>query len=69
MQPPPPPLPAQMLVDLLKHPFCVGAACRTVLDQLSRHYNRPFADQWDFVDYAQREKLDLDFTSPLRRAE
>jgi hypothetical protein len=67
MQTAPPPLPAQMLVDLLKHPLCVRGARRAVLDQLSRHYTRAFADQWDFVAYARRHKLDLDLTSPLPR--
>jgi hypothetical protein len=67
LQPVPPPLPPQMLVDLLKHPFCVGEPRRMVLEQLTRHYNRPFADQWEFVEYAQQQKLDLDFTSPPAR--
>jgi hypothetical protein len=58
-----------MLLDLLKHPLCVGAVRRSVLDQLSRHYSRPFTDQWDFVEYANQQKLDLDLTSPLRRPE
>jgi hypothetical protein len=47
-------LPLQTLVDLLKHPFCVGQARPLELDQLARHYHRPFADQWDFVDYVQQ---------------
>jgi hypothetical protein len=56
-------LPPQTLVDLLKHPFCVGKARRLVLDQLARHGYRPFADQWDFVDYVQQQ-LGLDLTTP-----
>lgn len=63
-QPPPPPLPAQTLVDILKQPFCVGNARRLVLEQLTRHYHRPFADQWEFVDYVHQHKLDLDLTTP-----
>jgi hypothetical protein len=63
---PPPPLPAQTLVDLLKHPFCVGKARRLVLDQLQR-YQRPFADQWDFVRFALEHNLGLDFTTPPQR--
>jgi hypothetical protein len=59
----------QTLVDLLKHPFCVGEARRLVLDQLARHYHRPFADQWEFVDYVQQQKLGLDLTTPPQRAE
>jgi hypothetical protein len=68
-EPIPPPLPAQMLVDLLKQPFCVGEARRLVLDQLGRHYGRAFADQWEFVEYAQKQKLDLNLTSPPKRPE
>jgi hypothetical protein len=64
----PPPLPAQTLVDILKLPFCVGEARRVVLEQLSRHYGRPFADQWDFVDYVQQQNLGLDLTTPRARA-
>jgi hypothetical protein len=66
---PPPPLPAQTLVDLLKHPFCVGEARRLVLEQLARHYERPFADQWDFVRFAQEQELDLDLLTPPQRPE
>jgi serine/threonine protein kinase len=58
----------QTLVDLLKHPCCVGEARRQVLDQLARHYHRPFADQWDFVAYAHQQKLGLDLTTPPSRS-
>ena len=51
MEPLPPPLPPQTLVDLLKHPLCVGETRRLVLEQLGRRYHRPFADPWEFVDY------------------
>jgi hypothetical protein len=69
VQPVPPPLPAQTLVNLLKHPLCVGPARRLVLDQLQRHYGRPFADQWDFVRFVrERPDLNLDLTSPPRRS-
>jgi hypothetical protein len=57
-------LPPQVLVDLLKHPLCVGEARRLVLDQLQRHYKRPFTDQWDFVHFAEENNLGLDLTSP-----
>jgi hypothetical protein len=65
----PPPLPAQVLVDLLKHPLCVGEARRLVLEQLSRHYHQPFADQWEFVEYARRHRLELDLTTPPQKPE
>jgi len=61
-------LPLQTLVDLLKHPFCVGQARRLELDQFARHYHRPFADQWDFVDYVQQQKLGFDLTTPPARS-
>jgi hypothetical protein len=57
-----------MLVDLLKQPLCVGEARRLVLDQLQRHYQRPFADQWDFVRFAQEQNLGLDLKTPPRRS-
>jgi hypothetical protein len=63
----PPRLPPQDLVDLLKHPLCVGEARRVVLGQLSRHYQRPFADQWEFVRFATEQRRDLDLTSPPQR--
>jgi hypothetical protein len=66
---PPPPLPAQTLVDLLKQPFCVGEARRLVLEQLARHYQRPFVNQWDFARFAQEQKLDLDLFTPPQRPE
>jgi hypothetical protein len=61
---PPPPLPAQTLVDLLKHPLCVGEVRRVVLAELSRHYDRPFLDQWDFVNFVEEQRLGLDLLSP-----
>jgi len=64
-----PPLPAQMLVDLLKHPLCVGEPRRLVLEQLARHYNRLFVDQWDFVEYVHKHNLELDLTTPPQRPE
>jgi hypothetical protein len=67
LQHPPEPLPAEMLVELLKHPLCVGEARRVVLDQLGSRYGRPFEDQWDFVRFAEEQKLGLDFTSPVQR--
>jgi tRNA A-37 threonylcarbamoyl transferase component Bud32 len=54
----------QELVELLKHPLCVAAARRAVLDHLEARHGRKFADQWEFVRYAEEQKLGLDFTSP-----
>jgi hypothetical protein len=38
-----------------------------VLAQLTRHYQRPFADQWDFVRFAQEQQLGLDLLTPSQR--
>ena len=57
----------EQLVELLKHPLCVGTARRAVLDHLGLQHRRTFADQWEFVRYAKEQKLDLDFTSPPKR--
>ena len=59
----------QELVELLKHPLCVGPARRAVLDQLGNYHGRTFADVWEFVRFAQEQKLDLDFTGPPKRPE
>jgi hypothetical protein len=62
------PLPSRLspqeLVELLKHPTCLGQARRIILDQLESHYQHAFADSWAFVRYAQEQKLDLDLTTP-----
>jgi hypothetical protein len=60
-------LPTQDLVEVLKWPTCVGEARRVVLDILGQRYQRHFANQWEFVRFAQEQHLDLDFTSPPRR--
>src|SRR5262249_15996681 len=65
--PPPCRLTTHQLVDLLKHPFCVGAARRVVLDQLENRYRRKFADQWEFVRYAQGHDLGVDFATSAQR--
>jgi len=66
-EPPPCLLSSQQLVELLKMPPFVGAARRAVLDLLGNRYHRTFADQWEFVRYAQEQHLDLDFTTPPQR--
>jgi tRNA A-37 threonylcarbamoyl transferase component Bud32 len=74
--PQPRPLPPQELVELLKHPFCVGEARRAVLDALEFTYKRPFKDQWEFVEYVQRNNIrdhttgkPLDLLTPPKRPE
>jgi hypothetical protein len=63
----PDPLPPALLVEVLKHPLCVGEARRAVLDVLGARYERRFADQWEFVRFAEGQKLGLDFTTPPKR--
>jgi hypothetical protein len=65
----PRPLPPQELVELLKHPFCVGEARRVVLDALEVHYKRAFKDQWEFVEYVQKHQPQLDLLTPPKRPE
>ncbi len=55
------------LVELLKQPLCVGPARCAVLDQLEHRYQRPFADQWEFVRFAEEQKLGLDFSRRPQR--
>ena len=68
-EPPPCRLSTQQLVELLKMPTCIGEARRVILDQLGNRYRRPFADVWQFVHYAEEQKLGLDFASPPRKPE
>jgi tRNA A-37 threonylcarbamoyl transferase component Bud32 len=60
-------LATQDLVDLLKMPTCVRAVRHVILDQLGNRYRRRFDTHWDFVRYAQEQRLDLDFTTPPKR--
>jgi hypothetical protein len=57
----------QDLVELLKDPLCVGDARRAVLDQLGLQHHRAFANQWEFVRFAEKQNLGLDFISPPKR--
>jgi tRNA A-37 threonylcarbamoyl transferase component Bud32 len=60
-------LSTQDLVELLKMPPCVREVRRVILDQLGHRYDRRFETHWDFVRYAQEQRLDLDFTTPPQR--
>jgi hypothetical protein len=65
--PTPRPLPPQRLVELLKHPFCVREARRAVFDALEFTYDRPFADLWEFVAFAETEHPELALLTPPKR--
>jgi hypothetical protein len=60
-------LSTQQIVELLKMPTCTGNARRIILDQLGNRYHRTFADVWQFVRFAEEQKLGLDFTTPPQR--
>src|SRR5262249_54108318 len=65
------PLPCRLstpqLVELLKYPTCIGKARRVILDQLENRYRRKFADQWEFVAWAEKHAPGLDLISPPKR--
>jgi hypothetical protein len=60
------PLAPQVLVELLKHPLCVGDARRAALDALGFVYRRPFRDHWEFVRFVRDNNLPLDLDTPPR---
>jgi tRNA A-37 threonylcarbamoyl transferase component Bud32 len=60
-------LSVQQVIDLLKHPGCVGAARMGLLKGLGRRFHRDFADVWDLADHLQRHAPEVDCTSPLVR--
>ena len=59
----------QQLVELLKHPFCVGPCRQVVLEKLARRYGRPFGNVWEFIRFAREQQLDLDLTTPPQRVQ
>jgi hypothetical protein len=48
-------------------PICFGEARKVVLKHLGNRNGRSFANHWEFVRYAQEQRLDLDFTTPPKR--
>ena len=52
------------VVDLLKMPTCRLEARRVLVRQLGNQCGRPFADMWEFVNWAKENRPDLDLTSP-----
>jgi hypothetical protein len=63
-RPPPARFTEQQLVDLLKAPTCPAPARQAIAEQLGRQCGRPFADEWQFVEWAREHRPDLDLTSP-----
>jgi hypothetical protein len=66
-QPVPSRFTTQQLVELLKMPTCIGEARTVVLEMLGQRYQRTFADQWEFVDFAAKHLPDIDLKSPPKR--
>jgi hypothetical protein len=54
----------QQLVDLLKMPPCQRPAREVIVRQLGHQCGRPFANMWEFVDWAREHRPDLDLNSP-----
>ncbi len=57
-------------VELLKHPFCVGASRDAVRAALNKRLNQNFTTHWELVAWLrQHPRPDLDLTSPPRGIE
>jgi hypothetical protein len=67
IQPVPSHLSTQQAVELLKMPHFIGFARKEFLNQLGQYYGRTFADQWEFVAFAEEHPPDIDFKSPPKR--
>jgi hypothetical protein len=61
-------LSTQQLVELLKMPTLTAGGRRVILDQLGHRYRRTFSDVWEFVRFANEQRLNLDFTNPPQRS-
>ncbi len=57
----------QQLVDLLKALTCRREARQVIVARLGNQCGRPFADMWEFVEWAKENRPDLDLTSPPAR--
>ena len=58
----------ESLVELLKHPACVGLMREAVLRELGRQHGRSFRSVWDAVAWLQEHRPDIDLNSPPRIA-
>jgi hypothetical protein len=58
----------EALLELLKHPACVGLTREAVLRELGRQHERSFRSVWDAVAWLQQHRPDLDLNSPPRIA-
>jgi hypothetical protein len=56
------------LVGLLGAPLCRGEARALVLGELGRRAGRPFADVWEFAEWARVHRPDLDLRSAATAA-
>jgi hypothetical protein len=58
---------SQEPVELLNLPTCVGEFRKVILTHLGNRYHRRFDTHWQFVRFAEEQKLGLDFTTPPKR--
>ena len=58
---------AEMLLQALKQPGCVGTIRAALIEHLGRRYRRSFADVWELVASLKEAAPDLDLDSPLAR--
>jgi hypothetical protein len=58
---------AQGLVDLLKHPLCVGQARDRVLSELRRQVNCPLEEYWEVIAWLAEHGPVPDLDTPPRR--
>jgi hypothetical protein len=56
----------QQLVDWLKRPDCPRPARQVFVERLGQQCGQDFANMWEFVEWAQKHRPDLDLTSPPR---
>ena len=55
-------------IELLKHPFCVGAAQDALRAALERRFHQHFAAHWKLIAWLGQHHPDLDLISPPRRS-
>jgi hypothetical protein len=60
---------APELVELLKHPGCVGQARAVVLQKMGEKFDRRFSDVWELVDWLAVNAPEIDAASPPVRTQ
>jgi hypothetical protein len=52
------------IVELLKHPVCVGQPRAVLVRQISREAKRPLTNVWDVADWLEQQQAPPDLSSP-----